>query len=293
MCRDDEIDLSVGLRDGQLLFINEVERGLDCGCSCPHCGGRLIAKKGDIKQHHFAHYNAENCGKGLETALHLLGKQVLMTEKQVRLPDTDELRQLCYLAVERRRFGYIADVGAVLEATGEEVDIEIKVTHGVDDEKKERVLKNQALMLEIDLSGVLLGGSVTRESVVQAVLYEAPREWVEASDVTVIDDEQQDTKMNDKYLVVGFKAVSGYSRKNQSNFDFQTLHVLVELENRPSQNYQIHAIGGYEQKNIPVKLTERLLATLESQTLPAWAELTFETQLVNGTPKALVTDVRF
>lgn len=293
MCRDNEIDLRLGVCDGQLLFIDEVERGLDCNCYCPHCGGRLVAKKGEIKEHHFAHYTSDNCGKGMETALHLLGKQVLLNEEMLILPDSTEPVGITAPSIERRRFGYIADVGAVLTTTGEELDIEIKVTHGVDDKKRASVLQQGALMVEIDLSELLTINKVTREIVTERVIRDAPRTWIRAEQKPEAIIKPEDSTMGDKYLVVGFKSVSGYSRKYQSNFETDRLHVLVELEDRPTRNYQVHAIAGYEQQNVPIKLTPTLTMLLEQQSYPAWAELKFDTQLVNGTPKALVTEVNF
>lgn len=292
MCNEDEIDLCAGIRDNTLVFIEEVDRGLECNCYCPYCGGRLVAKKGDIKRHHFAHYQVENCGKGLETALHLYAKEVLKTYKKVFLPGQKEPSEIYFIEVERKRFGYIADIGAILKPSDEAIDIEIKVTHGVDQDKELKVINNNADMFEIDLSYLLKSTSISRELITEHVIKNAPRRWINKFNAE-IDKTEEDNNMNEKYLVIGFKSVSGYSRKNQASFNFETLHVLVELENRSSQNYQIHSIGGYEQKNIPIKLTPEILNKLEKQTLPTWGELRFETQLLNGTPKALVTDIIF
>lgn len=40
---------------GALRFIGEVERGADCGCSCPVCGSPLVARQGAANDWHFAH----------------------------------------------------------------------------------------------------------------------------------------------------------------------------------------------------------------------------------------------
>jgi len=292
MCLEDDVYLNMGLKDGKLVFTNEVERGLECGCTCPHCGSRLIAKKGQIKQHHFAHYDADNCGKALETAIHLLAKEVLLRVKLVALPSTNQLSELAQIQIERRRFGYVADVGAVIVDTGEVIDIEIKVTHEVDAEKRERVISNKALMMEIDLAGLLNHSEVTRELISEAVLRAAPRKWVNELNFTQMTNNNGDD-MNDKHLIAGFKAACGYSRKNQSNFDFQTLHVLVEQKDRSNANYQVKALGGYEQTNVPIKLTDELIAKMELQQYPTWATLKFDILLMNGSPKSIVTDIQF
>ena len=43
------------------VHISEVERGLACGCICDECKDRLIAKKGTVKAHHFAHEANHSC----------------------------------------------------------------------------------------------------------------------------------------------------------------------------------------------------------------------------------------
>ena len=34
--------------DGRMVEPTDVPRGLECGCVCPKCGRRLIAKHGDV-----------------------------------------------------------------------------------------------------------------------------------------------------------------------------------------------------------------------------------------------------
>jgi len=64
-----------GERDGDLLHISEVERGLKCNCVCPVCNSLLVARKGPKVKHHFGHYPGANCSA--ETVLHQLGKRLL------------------------------------------------------------------------------------------------------------------------------------------------------------------------------------------------------------------------
>jgi hypothetical protein len=289
MCRGEEFDLSYGLKDGELVFIDEVERGLDCGCFCPHCGGKLIAKKGEVNLHHFAHYQVENCGKGAETALHLLGKQVLLEEQRVRLPDEESIELLTAIEVERRRLGYVADIGAVLVDTGEDIDVEIKVTHGIDEAKLSKVIINKVKMVEVDLSELLSSGTLTKERVKQAVLTDAPRIWAE--ELKNQHEENEDDGMKNTNLVCGYKAVTGYSQKNQSSFEFAALYVLVKQEGRSSPNYQIQGMAGYVLDQVPMKMDEKLLAKLDGLSFPVHAELFIEMSYVKGKLKPVVTDV--
>ena len=50
--------------NNNLVQIENVERGLACKCTCFECGETVIARKGDIKEHHFAHAsNKESCNQ--------------------------------------------------------------------------------------------------------------------------------------------------------------------------------------------------------------------------------------
>lgn len=91
-------DLVYALRDGILVSIRQVPSGLQPDCRCPACGSPLIAKKGPIRQHHFAHVSGNSCESAAETALHLLAKQVITTPGiRISLP--------IYKIVGRRRRG--------------------------------------------------------------------------------------------------------------------------------------------------------------------------------------------
>lgn len=289
MCKNDEFDLSYGLKDGKLVFIDEVDRGLECGCFCPHCGGKLIAKKGEVNLHHFAHYQVENCGKGAESVLHLLGKQVLLEEQCIRLPNGSSIELLTSVEVERRRLGYVADIGAVIVDTGEDIDLEIKVTHGIGTAKLAKVLANKVKMVEVDLSGLLGSGTLTKEKVRQAVLTDAPRVWVCESHFS--ETECKESEMNNKNLVCGYRVVTGYSQKNQDNFEFAALYILVKQEGRSSPNYQIQGMGGYEQTTVPMKMHGALLEKLDRLSFPISAELVFDMSLIKGKLKPVVSDV--
>ena len=62
-------------RRGQLVHVSTVPRGLKCGCVCPVCKETVVARKGEVMSHHFAHYRRGTCSP--ETVLHYLGKRLL------------------------------------------------------------------------------------------------------------------------------------------------------------------------------------------------------------------------
>ena len=62
-------------KNGRLIHVSRVERGLDCGCVCPVCKGPVLARKGRVVRHHFAHHTRGECSP--ETVLHQVGKRLL------------------------------------------------------------------------------------------------------------------------------------------------------------------------------------------------------------------------
>lgn len=81
------LKLAYGRRaDGTLAHISEVERGEACGCVCPACERRLVARKCKDKADHFAHKGDTACSYGAETNAHLWAKEVLEVERRIYLP---------------------------------------------------------------------------------------------------------------------------------------------------------------------------------------------------------------
>lgn len=81
-----------GLKNGKLITIEEVkESGLSCDCYCPdpNCNDRLIAKRSNVRINHFAHAGKEKKCYGLETALHLVGKEIILKHKKLLIPNLD------------------------------------------------------------------------------------------------------------------------------------------------------------------------------------------------------------
>lgn len=70
-----DLKLPFGLKDGELVSIDSVPSGLECGCVCPVCNKKLVARKGDKKVHYFAHHSIAKCSG--ETLLHYLAKYFL------------------------------------------------------------------------------------------------------------------------------------------------------------------------------------------------------------------------
>ena len=175
-----EQKLHYALRSGQLVSIDDVERGLQCNCVCPSCGAALIARKGDKREHHFAHYGETNCSGGVETALHLLAKNLLCSNRTIFVPGTDSRSEgsvKTYLNAElecRDYSSFIPDI--VLKNETEVLGIEILVTHAVDEDKTEKIRAAQLPTIEIDLSDQL--DHYNEGTVMAAILSGEQTEWI-------------------------------------------------------------------------------------------------------------------
>ena len=80
---------------GNFRDVASVARGLQCGCFCADCKGPLVAKKGEIKAHHFAHHDRRECRHALEASLFgMLMTLVRAPEAALMVPPCGERHQL-------------------------------------------------------------------------------------------------------------------------------------------------------------------------------------------------------
>ena len=70
--------------DGKSVHVSEVPQGLECDCVCSKCNGRLVAKKGYVNRHHFAHMELKDCMYQGEYELHRRSKEILAEALTIR-----------------------------------------------------------------------------------------------------------------------------------------------------------------------------------------------------------------
>lgn len=178
----------------EIVSVDDVESGLACGCTCPACGEKLVAKKGDKRTHHFAHYSKKDCEYGYESSLHLAAKDILSKANRfvipavyVEFPSTNKSREIiseaCEITVDKveleKRFdNIIPDV--VIYSGNKQFFVEIYVTHKVDDEKREIIKKANCSTIEIDLSKK--DRLLSREEISNLLLSDCPeKKWIHNS----------------------------------------------------------------------------------------------------------------
>ena len=160
--------LIYALKDGNIVSIDDVPSGKECGCVCPACGDELIARKGQKRMHHFAHRSNEDCEYGYESSLHLAAKDILSRSKKmvippiyVEFPQSGKPKELISkerkipiddVELEKRFDDIIPDI--VVYSGDKYFFIEIYVTHPIDDEKLKKLKEKNISTIEIDLSKI-------------------------------------------------------------------------------------------------------------------------------------------
>ena len=149
-------------QNGRLVGINEALRGLACNCTCVVCGDSVMARKGPVREHHFAHYsNKESCSIQRESLLHLYAKEVIRDALGLQLPampgvfpaseDPSSWWDFDRVDEEVPQAGFQPDLVAHLK-DGSQLFVEVAVTSFIGEEKLERIKATGIKAVEIDLS---------------------------------------------------------------------------------------------------------------------------------------------
>ena len=167
----------------------------------------MIARQGKSRDWHFAHVK-KDCGSMGETALHIAAKQILLDlNGQITIPE-ETIRKKGWPVPSQRVSNPMAKLNdlmthviperlvsafnvriepmdwmdqgirpdVVLERNGHALLVEIRVTHGVDEEKRRRIRKVGLGAFEIDLSEA--DRNATSDELEALLISKAPREWL-------------------------------------------------------------------------------------------------------------------
>lgn len=188
-----KIPIALNKVNGHLVFIQDItkeNRGLACNCVCPHCNSNLVARLGEDRTDHFAHYkNPETVGCK-ESALHIYGKYVIskldyfnitpiildgvFEDKLGRSHSITPIKIFGDAGLEivstnlEKKIGNIRSdvfIEAKYKSTNINLNIEIKVTNKVDSKKKGKLEKLKLNTLEIDISKLLKIPNLTFDTV--------------------------------------------------------------------------------------------------------------------------------
>lgn len=156
-------------------YIKEVENGANCNCKCPECNSKLIARNNPNNQReaHFSHPKNSKCTGGIESALHMLAKQVFLETMVLKLPQTHggEVRSDTkseFKPGQEVRFDKVVledsknvnneefRPDAIGYLDGKELYVEFTVTSFIKDKKKQIIERNGIPCIEVNLKGFQL-----------------------------------------------------------------------------------------------------------------------------------------
>ena len=134
---------------GTFMHVDNASNGLSCNCECLKCSEKLEAIQGEVRTKHFRHYSKKDCEGSQETALHELGKQILVQNQQIQVPEYGTIDYSDPVSEAK-----IKDVRPDVTATYDKGPIyfEVFVSNMVDEKKDKYIKANQLKTVEIDLS---------------------------------------------------------------------------------------------------------------------------------------------
>jgi len=213
----------------------------------------LIARKADIRVHHFAHSNGIECTGAAETALHLAVKECLKRLDSLSLPSFSYFQQyrqyskefmvfhrsvakggvinIDRVDIEKSIGGIVVD--ALVYANRKKLIVEVRVTHKVDAQKLQKIRELDIASIEIVMNvGDALLSLEDLRSKVQQNLHS--KKWLYHPNLPQIEAEYK--KELDEARRVFENAAS--EKK------------LIELDRTPDEWWDLAGVGKLQRKNI-------------------------------------------
>jgi hypothetical protein len=215
MSKTEKFKYAIDIKTKKLVHVDKVPNGQECGCVCPNplCNSPLVAaansKDKKYKQSsHFKHKNAD-CGYAAESVVHLLAKDIIERQKAFRfrqknfpspykkdklgkihrfgksVSTLDRRLKIHDIQLEKAIGTIRSDVYCTIKV-GEQsypINIEIKVSHAVDEAKKEKLKELKLTTIEVDLSDLLKQAAQPdiEKLITQALSEPKRQEWVYVS----------------------------------------------------------------------------------------------------------------
>jgi hypothetical protein len=165
--------------DGTRLFIDRARRGAVDHLKC-ECGAELIARKGDVRAHHFAHASgtAQRCWTAHLNALSKFAADALDRFHKVRIPQIPGKREIAaFVQAAPEVFDDYGGVRIAGSAGGDrrELCILFTVTRGKVAPLKKKFAQSGISAMLVDLSQFR---NLPDERIAKAVAFEAKRWWL-------------------------------------------------------------------------------------------------------------------
>ena len=191
---DDGLLLPFAVQNGELTHVSKVSRDDRSGYLCPQCGQRVVPRLGLERRHHFAHLTDTDCHGALETALHLVAKEILSRSEVFMVPDAvlewnghrhvvSKAQYIRYSDVhtEKSLGGIRPDAALIRPGKPNPLLVEVLVTHKADEVKLRRLKAMGYPCVEVDVSSALSDNSFDPELLEQILLHDASpllKRWI-------------------------------------------------------------------------------------------------------------------
>lgn len=163
--------------ENKITYIDDVEKGISCNCHCAFCNSPLVARKGDVRIPHFAHYNSPECKMGFQTSIHYMAKEIIYQNKTISLPFDFEMKTfpVSSVVIEKRIDNFIPDL--IVTIGNRQLIVEIYVTHKTDENKLAKIRNSCISAVEIDFHD-LSDFCLTKESISKELLNRNRIKWL-------------------------------------------------------------------------------------------------------------------
>ncbi|MFI8742917.1 competence protein CoiA family protein [Stutzerimonas zhaodongensis] len=186
---------------GRVVSINEVVRGLACGCRCIECNEVVVARQGQQRMHHFSHASQKRpCEVMPESFLHRYAKQVVKESLGLQLPpqpghlpdSEDQSSWWDFESVKEEPWMGDFRPDMIAELKDGPLLIEFAYTSFVDDQKQALIEQLGIRAVEVDVSDLVVTPSA--EGLLElkrAILHDASsKQWLyPPTPVTVVVNE--------------------------------------------------------------------------------------------------------
>jgi hypothetical protein len=167
MKENSSVKLAYHRATDKILHIDNAKNGRSCDCECIACKENLIAVQGEVREKHFRHDINQNCLGAQETALHQLGKQIVIEQNQIEIPGHGMINYSEAIA-EKKLYSTRPDVTAIYNH--QEIYFEIAVKHFIEKDKALFFITGNHKCVEIDLSSA---ETDTYKKIEHLVIYES------------------------------------------------------------------------------------------------------------------------
>ena len=184
--------------NGELVHVDSVPNGDDCGCVCIECGKPMCAaNEGKKNTHYFRHQGGgkDECYKAKEYVYHKMAIEILEEEKCIMAPSykyfipSGKMHFVTMKAEVRDAYKHRRpDVIGVTE-DGTRICIEIFYSHKVEPDKLQEIVEEGVNCLEIDIRKQEMNRESLRKFLLESIEY---RQWLNHPEYEKIYQEEEE-----------------------------------------------------------------------------------------------------